>query len=257
MHRTLGMVVLLLLIAGPAAAYTVYLKDGTTIVATEKYRVDGRRAIIKLPSGTETFIAFEEIDVARTERANQSNYGDARVVGEDGSVSAVKTDEPEPEAKPTLTELAARQSASRPTQQRRPSVEPPATLPRTASGAIDLDALPRRPFHDLELASSVSRFFAGQSVEGLGLYQGSEPTTLLIEVTTNSEAAVFNALKIAANALVSVREKRGNALGAIELTCSNQRRQRAGQFTLTPELARELASGETDLPTFFVRHVQF
>ena len=69
---------LCLWLAAPAAAYTIFLKDGSRIVSREKYRIQGDRAIVILENGTQTFIKATEIDVARTDQANTgSNYGTA------------------------------------------------------------------------------------------------------------------------------------------------------------------------------------
>ena len=55
---------LLIVLAAPLSAYTIYLKDGTRIVAKQKYRVDeDGKAIITLQNGTQTFIKSSEIDV--------------------------------------------------------------------------------------------------------------------------------------------------------------------------------------------------
>ena len=54
------------------AAYTIVLKDGSTLVAKEKYTVQNGRAIITLLNGTQTFVPADRIDVKRTEQANRS-----------------------------------------------------------------------------------------------------------------------------------------------------------------------------------------
>lgn len=260
MHSTVRRLVLVaLLVAAPASAYTVYLKDGSTITSENKYIVDGRRAIITLPSGTKTFIALSEIDVDRTDRENSVNYGDAKVVGADGTVTTLVQDAPPPPPKPTLQTLAQRRAETQPpaTQQRRQTVQPAGSIARTPSGAVDFTKLPGSPFAKLDIAAEVGRSIASRSVEGLSLYQGSQADRILVEVVTNSEAAVFNALQASAKALIQVRESRGNAVGAIELLMRTQRRQLAGQFTITPELAAELQAAGPDVSTFFVRHVEF
>ena len=42
----------LLLIAAPLTAYTIYLKDGSRLIAREKYTLEGDRALIVLQNGT-------------------------------------------------------------------------------------------------------------------------------------------------------------------------------------------------------------
>ncbi|HEX2165029.1 MAG TPA: hypothetical protein VHM02_13890, partial [Thermoanaerobaculia bacterium] len=61
--------------AWPAAAYVIYLRDGSKIIAQEKYVVRDGRAYVTLQNGTRTFLDAGEIDVARTERANRDNLG--------------------------------------------------------------------------------------------------------------------------------------------------------------------------------------
>lgn len=254
------LVLLALLVAAPASAYTVYLKDGSTIISVDKYVVEGRRAIITMPSGTKTFIALAEIDIERTDRENTINYGDAKVVGADGTVTTLVQDEPPPPPKATLQTLAQRRTETPPPatqQQRRQTVQPASSIVRTPSGSVDLSKLPGAPFANLDISAEVGRLLASRNLEGLSLYQGSQANRILVEVTTNSEAAVFNALQGTARALTQIRESRGNAVGAIELLMRTQRRQLAGQFTLTPELAAELLAAGPDVSTFFVRHVEF
>ncbi|HMB52750.1 MAG TPA: hypothetical protein VKU40_05500, partial [Thermoanaerobaculia bacterium] len=77
-HRRLAFVALavaVLLAALPAAAYTIYLKDGSRMIARDKYEIKGDQAVFVLQSGTRTTIDLDEIDVARTEKANESNLG--------------------------------------------------------------------------------------------------------------------------------------------------------------------------------------
>src|SRR5215470_15928402 len=62
---------LLGLCAGPLAAYTIWLKDGTSIVARAKYEVKNGKAIILLANGEQSFIDLRQIDVPRTEAANR------------------------------------------------------------------------------------------------------------------------------------------------------------------------------------------
>src|SRR5947199_1264929 len=54
-----------------ASAYTIFLKDGSSLVARQKYTVQNGRAIIILLNGTETFVALDKIDIPRTDAANK------------------------------------------------------------------------------------------------------------------------------------------------------------------------------------------
>ena len=70
----------LALAASSSWAYTVYLKDGSKLVAKDKYKVQGDMALIVLANGTQTSLKLAEIDQEKTALANQSNYGTAVVL---------------------------------------------------------------------------------------------------------------------------------------------------------------------------------
>lgn len=244
-------------LAAPAAAYIVVLKDGSRIVAEKEYEVRDGKAIITLPSGTQTFIDADEIDREATEAANRQGYGKAQVI-ERPDAERVKAAPPPAERQKTLAELADRGSGlDRVEPHRREPRTREGEVVRTRAGFVDLSSLPPRAFRDLELAAEVQRFFRGQGVDGVELYQGSEPDRLYVEVTTNSEASVFRALEVAAEALLATRESHPGRVGALELFLATPGRERAGQFVLTPELARLLVEDAVEVSRFFVENVQF
>lgn len=63
--------VALLVAVSPLSAYTIVLRDGSTVQAQSPYRVEGERAVITLQNGTQTFLSLSEIDVERTAAANR------------------------------------------------------------------------------------------------------------------------------------------------------------------------------------------
>ena len=88
MHRRFTILLSILMIAImaiPAGAYTIYLKDGSRLIAREKHRLEDGKVIIVLQNGTRTFIEASEIDITRTEQANLGDYGTALVL-EDGQL---------------------------------------------------------------------------------------------------------------------------------------------------------------------------
>lgn len=242
--------------ASPAAAYVVVLKDGSKIVAEKEYEIRDGKAIITLPNGTETFIDAAEIDREATEEANRRGYGKALVI-EGSDTRQVKAPEPV-ERKRTLADLASSEPRlDRLEPQRREDRARGNLAARTRAGYTDLSSLSPRPFGDLELAAEVQRFFRGQGIDGVELYQGSKADRLYAEITTNSEASVFRALEVAAEALLAARDSRPGEVTALELFLATPERERAGQFVLTPELARVLVAGEVEASRFYVDHVQF
>ena len=250
----------LLLAAAPAAAYTVYLKDGSRITARERYEVIDGTAYIVLPNGTTTFIDAAEIDVKRTEEANKRQLGSALVL-EGGQVRELtEEDARRVERRRTLADLiSAREAAPAALPEARREVTSQAAddLIRTPGGYPDLGALPPRPFSDLDLAAEIQAMFVAQGLELLEIHQGTAPRRPLLRVTAGSEASVFRAVAVTCAALVRLRESRPDQVEALELVLTTPDRERAGQFVVTPETAAQLMNKEVDIATFFLAHVQF
>ncbi|MFY9822442.1 MAG: hypothetical protein WAM82_13745 [Thermoanaerobaculia bacterium] len=241
-----------------ASGYLVYLKDGHTIAAKEKYTVDKGKAIITLLNGTQTFIPLDQVDVAKTDEANRDGYGKAVVLpGSPRDVSPPGANRLTKDR--TLGDLIkAREAAPRelPTT-RRDKNAAPGHMSKTKAGFNDLSTLPQKPYANGDIASELQQSFHGQGLEEVEIYEGTQGDRPLLAITTNSEGSVFKALSAAANALLRVRERYPNKVGALELLLTMPSRERAGQFVLTPDQASELAAKKTDLAAFFVRNVQF
>lgn len=243
--------------AAAASAYTVILKDGSKLVAKEKYKVVNGMAIIVLANGTQTSIRASEIDTARTDQVNQSNYGTAVVLDATGKETDLPASEPAP-TRPELKDLiAARQQAPQPAAAaaaaRRES-RPAADGAGASSSGSDLDRLPRNPLPRLELAAEIKQQLRAKGIEDVLIYRGSRPDRALLEITTNSEAAVFRSLEAAAAVLATVQSK---GIAGFELSLTSAARERAGQFVLTPELAAMLTEKRVETGTFYVTNVQF
>ena len=270
MHRLKIIIVSLLLAAlsGPLLAYTIYLKDGSRLLAREVYRVQDGKAIITLQNGTQTFIDASEIDVQRTLDANREGYGTALMLDgvahfdvalqAEGKViegPIVREDQKEE----SLVDLAARGETTARTrpQARRPSAEDARGRQVTAAGFIDLGAITRRPYANLEVSSEIKRVFLGQGVEAVQIHQGTQPNSPFLEITTDSEASVFRALEVSADALVHIRTQYPDLVDGFEVFMITSSRSRAGQFLLTADAASALAEDRINASDFFVRQVQF
>ncbi len=254
------------LVALPALAYTVFLKDGTQIVTREKYRIEGDRAILTLPSGTETFYSASEIDVARTDEFNKVDYGTAMVI--EGRKTRTMAEDELLDEKVTLTDLLSQRERTlgRREPPPQPEVAPTpeeiaagelSSIPRTKAGYVDFFQLPRDPYPKATILSEVMRYLKGQGWDDVRLYRGTNLDRPLVEIVAASEASVFKAMKDAANGLVQIHERFPEDVGAFELLLLTDSQVRAGQFTLTPELANMLVTEELDASSFFLRYVEF
>jgi hypothetical protein len=240
-----------------AAGYTIVLKDGATIVAKEKYRIEGTRAIITQLNGTQTFVRADQIDVPRTEAANRNGYGSAVIIP--GSPQDIGTPPVQTEKDRTIADLARGGTSAReiPTVRRDKGEPVPGRLIKTKAGFLDLSTLPRKPYTYADLTAEMQQFFRSQGVEEVEIYQGTQTDRPLLEITTNSEGSVFKALSTTANALLHMRESFPGKIAAFEVLLTTPSRERAGQFVLTPDMATDLVSKKVDVTSFFVKNVQF
>ncbi|MGH9465122.1 MAG: hypothetical protein ACRD0X_05710 [Thermoanaerobaculia bacterium] len=243
-------VLVLALAALPAAGYTVYLKDGSTIDAEGPYVVDGERVLITLRSGTATEMPLAEIDVDKTRERNRGLLSDALVL-QDGQLVDLETAKATQPKRETLAERIVRGQTTL-------SASPRATpgAPGAVSRASDAAPPPREQLQD-GAAELLQRIFAGESVPGVSIYLGSAAGQPQIEVTTETEAGVFRGLLVAAFALQQAREERGEGLRAVELRFVTGQGKPAGDFVLTPELAAELTSSRIAPSEFYVQQVRF
>jgi hypothetical protein len=250
-HRALALVLAALVLAAvPATAYTVYLKDGSTIEAAGPYQVAGDRVVITLPGGTETELPLAEVDVDATQKRNRGALGDALVL-QDGEMVDLET--ARAAAPPRPESLGDRIARGEATVSARPRDAGSLPAPPAATAASPQS---RAELQDTA-AEFLRRVFAGESVPNVAVYLGTAAGQPLLEVTTESEAGVFRGLLVAAYALQQAREERGPGLRAVELRFLTGQGRPAGDFLITPELAAELTSGSVTASEFYVREVRF
>lgn len=260
MHRRALTFILLLFLglAIPASAYTIYLKDGSTLVAKEKYRVEEGKALIILQNGTQTFIDASEIDVDRTDRVNRGNYGTAFFIDDEGKVIEAPVT---PTKKETLAGLASRtdtgvSSRDRATRDSGDSSGGP-DHPRTPAGHVDLTVIPRTPYRDLEISVEVSRFLRTLGISEFKIFQGTQPGRAFLEMTANSEATVFRSVEAAADTLIHLRNQFPDQIEELEVLLTTSNRDRAGQFLIDEEIAIALGDEGNETAEIFIAHVQF
>lgn len=254
--RLLIVVLAAALVPSAAFAYKIHFKNGSTIDARSKYQVQGGQAVITLPNGTVTRYPLSEIDVDKTEAANRVNYGTATVIDTPNAT-------PPPPVAPSqggLGRLINRQGAAQPAApvRRQEAAAPaPGRTTKTASGHADLAQLVAKPYPDYELTSSIQELFRARGAAQLKVQTGTRGDRVFLEIATNSEGSVFQALETSAGALLGVRERFPGKVAAFEILMVTQAGERAGQFVLTPPLAEQLASKKVETAAFFVENVQF
>lgn len=253
--RTWLIPLLLSLAATPALAYTIFLKDGSQIVAKSKYEVDGDRALITLPSGTVTAYPLAKIDVERTERENKQDVGTAIFI-EGGQAQNA----PQPAPPPTKTDLQdlIRSRAAGVQEPPAPAPAPRQAPERRADGRPGLPAAERRAaLADVQLANELKAYLISRGAAA-DVYQGSNGRHVLLIFETRSEGAVFKAIAASAYALGHIREKFPGRVDAFEIRCEvPDAPGLGGRFTMTPEQSADLLAGRRDVQTYFVENVEF
>jgi len=250
--------VILASVAPAAFGYVIYLKDGSTIAAKGKYRIENGRAIITLANGTQSFVPASQIDVKRTDEANRNGYEGAVVLP--GTSQDVGPTTTQPPRDKTLADLIqSKEAAPRelPVSRREKNELASGRLTKTRAGFYDLATLARKPYPHSEVTAELQQFFRAQGIEEVEIYEGTQGDRPLIEITTNSEGSVFKALNTASNALLHLRDLYPNRVAAFALLLTTPARERAGQFVLNPEMATDLVSKKVDVTYFFIKNVQF
>ncbi len=253
--RVLALALVLVVLASPAIAYTIFLKDGTTLIAKKEYRIQGENVIITLQNGTETFLAIDEIDIEKTREYNKDNFGSA-ILLEGGEMKALTIRRPIP--KQTLGDLinsgeAKLRGRAGARRQETQEVTGPAT---TKAGYLDLGSWRLRAYDNLEFMGELRAYFTSQGLEAQ-VFRGSSDRGPLVQVVTSSESSVFKSLQVAAQAMVQLRERHPGRIEIIELLLQTSRGTSGGQFVITRSLADEINNNATDMAAIFVDNVQF
>lgn len=253
--------VLALASAAPGLAYTIFLKDGSQILAKQKYVVRGDKAIITLPSGTETAIAATEIDVARTEQANLQDLGTAILI-DDGKSGRLPSGPAATPRQPEIGDLIRRGGAGVRDEGVAPgapgaAATPPATgVSARPRGFEDRPTVTRTPLRDTDLAGAI-RAYIGERGLPVEVVQGPTPRRPLLVFETESEGNVFRALLASAAALVDTQKRFPGAVDSVEMICQTSDGNLAARFTLSPQQAADLLAQRLEITRFFVDYVQF
>lgn len=260
--RTALISALLLTLALPVAAYTVYLKDGSKIVTKERYRVQGAQAILTLPNGTQTFIPLNSIDVPRTEKENKDDIGTALVIeggqarqARPGEISSDRDRQKDKRLADLIDERAV--STRKLPEARRVTAEQTKTQGSVGSTGPDLMGHSRRPYPQAQIAAQIEALLDAAGVAGASVYQGTASGRPFIELPATSEAEVMLGIKAGAEALLKTQASFPGQVSAFELLMVTPNDERAGQFLMTPDHATELVNKRVSATAYFMEHVQF
>jgi len=242
--RALLAATLVLLTASWAqAVYIIVLRNGTRIVAREKFEVKGQLAVFHNKVGTLISIPVSQIDMAATWGVNARNLGDA--------IPLDWVDAARPTAVPTPTPSVATLGRIR---DGLAAPEADAARPTPTPGITFRDT----PFRDRQIELA---FTEGLERSHLYLYrmgQGTAPAYFFIEVQVNGQPEVLKALEAIAMTYHLLAEKAPErAPERVEVQMLNESGKEAGLFRIAASDATDLATGKVTSEDFFLKHVIF
>lgn len=249
-HALVGACLLLMVVMVGAEGYVVILKSGHKLRCKEPMVIDGPNAIITLSTGTVASYPLDLVNLVETERYNQLGLGSALRIDEltvAGDVMATPTPQK------SLAQYADLSAGGQLTGE--PSLGSDTEPTPTPTPGIQLQSV---KYHDKRVEQAFSKIFDDKELLLYRTSQGTKPEYFYVQTVTDSEREVFNALEVVAEAyalILKMDEKL--APKAVELQMVQTSDKPAGTFRLTPELARDLASGQTPTQAFYIKHVIF
>jgi hypothetical protein len=225
------------------AVYVVILRNGSRVVAKEKYQIKGPNALFVSKIGTYTSIPLAQIDVEATDRVNSQGLGDAQLLA---WVDAKRV-EPTPTPTPPVAALGYIHEgvAAKIGDAARPTPTPGITLRDSH-------------FRDAQVEEAFQ-----QGLESYHLYlyrtsQGTKPAYLFIEISVNGQPETLKALMAVAETYELLAKKAPERLPErVEVQMLNESGREAGVFRLSAADAAELATGKVTPENFYVQHVIF
>ncbi len=238
-----------LLCASFASAYSIVFTDDSVLVVLGKYKVIGDKALVTLPSGTQTTFDLREIDVKRTDEVNRMGVTRGVVVDRGETTVLVPSADTSSQS---VADLARRFPLVDFGQRQSERTD----IRRTFAGNLDLFSLERKAPTAEGALATMRRHLEQHAVRVFAIIEGTNSNRLLLDLTTNSSVEVFKALAACAEALSATRSEHPN-LEAVEIIMSTTERSRAGQFLLIPDAAEALRAEQLSPAEFFVENVQF
>lgn len=248
MRRFLIVVLAIALVAASAIAakgYIVFFKNGTFIRAKEALRIEGRQALITLPTGTVTSYPLDHVDLIRTERYNKLGLGDAVIVADEAELAPRPTITPTPSlggmARLNLESDSVLGSSLHPTPTPTPGIR-----------------LQSQAYHDARVDRAFTQILDDRKLYTYRTSVGTQPEYYFVQAVTDDQQAVFHALKAVTEAYAIIHELHPDvAPVAVELEMISLTGKPAGTFRMNAELARSLATGKISVEQFYVNNVIF
>lgn len=226
-------------------SYVVYLKDGSTYTAKERYRVENGKAIITLMNGTIISIDLNLIDIKKTEEYNKSGIDSAIVL--DDVKQAPST--PRETTKPSLGDIAK----PKPVQE----VKKITIGGSKASAKQKVIEEGEKPYDDELVRKTIGKVLDNVYLFEHQILMGSTPDSVKIIVTTDNEKDVFSSLTAIAKAVSELYDNGKRSINTVEIYLKTISGAPAGRFRTDIPTIKNLAEGNISPQQFFVKYVLF
>lgn len=226
-------------------SYVIYLKDGSTYTAKEKYKVENGKAIITLTNGTIISIDLNLIDTKKTEEANKSGIDSAIILDNVKTTPSIPNDS----KKPSLGDIVKPKSK---TEVKKITIGPGKS--KVKEKEIEEG---EKQYEDEAVRKSIGTVLDNVYLFEHSVLQGSKPDSVKIIVTTDNEKDVFNSLTAVAKATVELYDNGKKSLSNVEIYLKTISGAPAGRFNADISTMRDLATGNLTPQQFFVKYVLF
>jgi hypothetical protein len=245
MIRRLSVFAAALLLAGQAfATYIVVLKDGTRYRAREKWRVVNGKALLTMENGSTLQLDPALIDEPMSDQVTARGLGDVKVLGVEARTPAPAKQQ---ESLGSITRLR-KQPVEQP-------AEPSAAAPVKKQQAPE--AVPVNP-SGAKLSDEVIRKFSA-AYENVGIFEqkivSTGPNNLRVELTTDNEEKVFNAISATSFLMVHNAGVQGVSINLVELFMKTTTGGAAGRFQMDRNDAEALNRKTMSQKDYFIRKV--
>ncbi len=233
---------LLMATQGFAASYWVVLRDGTHYETKSKPAIVNGRASLNLTSGQVMQLDGNQIDFPKSEELTRN-----------GGLQVMNLGQPAPVAVKQTSSLG---SAIR---LRRPQA-PPSANTNAPSPAAPVAQPPSAPASGPRLGTDVLDKFE-RAYENVGIFEhkltATGPKTIRVEIVTDNEEKVFNALSATAFLIVRNAGLSGVLVEQVDLFMKQTTGGAAGRFQMTREDAQALDSKTVTREEYFVKKVLY
>lgn len=234
---------LLIAVQGYASSYWVVLRDGTRYEAKSKPAVVNGRATVNLTAGQVLQLDGSQIDFAKSDEMTRN-----------GGLQVMDLGQPGP--------APTRQASSLGSAIRLRKTQAPAAAPAAGAKTDPAATTPvaPQPTSGPKLGTDVLDKFE-RAYENVGIFEhklsSTGPRTIRVEIVTDNEEKVFNALSATAFLIVRNAGLSGVLVEQVDLFMKQTTGGAAGRFQMTREDAQALDSKSVTREEYFVKKVLY